>query len=104
MSIFAGRNPRLTGFSPYRSQNMVSDNEADSPPARKTSGKKQKVLTGRVTKARGTTKKDAKGKISDDMDAEIEGTEFAGVEGYGDMNVSYDEEDDGAIVKKEEAA
>ncbi len=46
----------------------------DETPAVKTSAKGEKVLTGRVTKARGSGKKNVKsdGKMSDDVDDEVE--------------------------------
>lgn len=73
-----------------------------SPATRKTPGKGQKVLTGRVTKARGSAKKSAKGidKTSEEMDAEVGDDE---AEGSPVKDEAYDEEDDTADVKEEEA-
>ena len=88
-----------------RNQDPASDDEgAESPPTRKTSAKDQKVLTGRVTKARNPVKKDNGGKVktSIGVDAEVGDDEFDRVEDAHEGNLFYDAEVTDGNIKKEE--
>ncbi|CAD6575007.1 MAG: hypothetical protein ASARMPREDX12_007059 [Alectoria sarmentosa] len=78
---------------------------ANTPPSRTAPANGHKVLTGRVTKARGSGKNNAKSRdeISDDVKAEI-GEDVLDDEaaGSGGKNGDADAEGDGAVVIKSE--
>ena len=77
---------------------------ANTPPARKAPANRQKVLAGRITKARGSGKKNAKShdEISNEVEAEVGDDVLADAAGSGGENAGADVEGDGAVIKSEE--
>lgn len=92
----------MTNRTSFRGEDPASDHESSDPSLTpKTPAKNQKVLTGRVTKARSSVKKNAKSNdnISEDVEADAQDN---GLGGPGGEDETHDAEDVVAHIKNEE--
>lgn len=90
-----------------RSEPSLFDrDDSGNPPILKKPLKNQKVLTGRVTKARLPAKQSTKASVKTsedvDVDAELGNPELHSAEESGTNNEAHDEEDTAGTVKVEE--
>ena len=92
-----------TNHNLFRSETLASC-LASSSRTRKESIRKDKVLSGRVTKPRSATKKNAKGTVivSDNVETELGNVELDGAEAFEGKNESDDGEEDLAMCIKKE--